>query len=68
MVILFVISGGYNHYDITSNSNYHTHIMNSQNETYYSAPDVTVVNTDEQGTGIYLDYLSIVQPDSNPLN
>ena len=68
LVILFVISGGYNHYDITSNSNYHTHIMNSQNDTYYSAPDVTVVNTDEQGTGIYLDYLSIVKPDSNPLN
>ncbi len=68
LVILFVISGGYNHYDITSNSNYHTHLMNSQNETYFSAPAEVVVETDEQGTGINLDYLSIVKPDSNPLN
>jgi hypothetical protein len=68
LVILFVISGGYNHYDITSNSKYHTHIMNSQNETYFSAPAEVVVETDEQGTGINLDYLSIVKPDSNPLN
>ncbi len=42
--------------------------MNSQNETYYSAPAVVVVDTDEEGTGINLDYLSIVKPDSNPLN
>ena len=68
LVILFVINGGYNHYDITTNSKYHTHIMNSQNETYFSAPDVAVINTDEQGTGINLDYLSLVKPDSNPLN
>jgi hypothetical protein len=68
LVILFVINGGYNHYDITTSSNYHTHLINSQNETYFSAPDVAVINTDEQGTGIYLDYLSIVKPDSNPLN
>ncbi|HEX2406677.1 MAG TPA: hypothetical protein VHJ38_05650, partial [Nitrososphaeraceae archaeon] len=68
LVILFVIGGGYNHYDITTNSNYHTHIMNSQNETYYSAPALIVVNTEEEGTGINLDYLSIVKPDSNPLN
>ena len=68
LVILFVIGGGYNHYDNTTNSNYHTHLMNSQNETYYSAPAVVVVDTDEEGTGINLDYLSIVKPDSNPLN
>lgn len=69
LIILFVISGGYNHYDITTtNSKYHTHIMNSQNETYFSAPAEVVVETDEQGTGINLDYLSIAKPDSNPLN
>ena len=68
LVILFVINGGYNHYDITTNSKYHTHLMNSQNETYFSAPAEVVVDTDEQGTGINLDYLSLVKPDSNPLN
>ena len=68
LVILFVINGGYNHYDITTNSKYHTHLINSQNETYFSAPAEVVVDTDEQGTGINLDYLSIVKPDSNPLN
>ena len=68
LIILFVINGGYNHYDITTNSKYHTHILNSQNETYFSAPAEVVVDTDEQGTGINLDYLSIVKPDSNPLN
>jgi len=69
LIILFVISGGYNHYDIaTANSKYHTHLMNSQNVTFFSAPDVVVIETDEQGTGIYLDYLSIVKPDNNPLN
>lgn len=69
LIILFVISGGYNHYDNTAKySKYHTHLMNSKNETFFSAPDVAVVETDEQGVGINLDYLSIVKPDSNPIN
>jgi hypothetical protein len=68
LIIIFVISGGYNHYDINMNSKYHTHLMNSKNETFFSAPDVAVVETDEQGIGINLDYLSIVKPDSNPIN
>ncbi len=68
LIILFVISGGYNHYDLTTNSNYHTHLINSKNETFFSAPDVAVVETDEQGVGINLDYLSIVKPDSNLIN
>lgn len=69
LILIFVISGGYNHYDNTATySKYHTHLMNSKNETFFSAPDITVVETDEQGVGINLDYLSIVKPDSNPIN
>jgi hypothetical protein len=68
LIILFVISGGYNHYDNTANSKYHTHLINSQNITFFSAPDLVVIETDEQGVGIYIDYLSIVKPDSNPIN
>ena len=45
-----------------------THLMNSQNVTFFSAPDVVVIEIDEQGIGINLDYLSIVKPDNNPLN
>ena len=31
LIILFVSSGGYNHYDIAAaNSKYHTHLMNSK--------------------------------------
>ncbi|MGD1836691.1 MAG: hypothetical protein ACPKPY_01360, partial [Nitrososphaeraceae archaeon] len=69
LIMLFVINGGYNHYDNgTVNSNYHTHLISSTNETFFSAPDLVVVETDEQGTGIYIDYISIVKPDSNPIN
>jgi hypothetical protein len=69
LIILFVISGGYNHYDNSAaNSKFHTHLINSQNVTFFSAPDLVVIETDEQGVGIYIDYLSIVKPDSNPLN
>ena len=70
LILLFVISGGgYNHYDNSATySKYHTHLMNSNNETFFSAPDIAVVETDEQGVGVNLDYLSIVKPDSNPIN
>lgn len=69
LIILFLISGGYNHYDNSAaNSKYHTHLINAKNETFFSAPDIVVVETDEQGTGIYIDYISLVKPDSNPIN
>ena len=69
LIILFVISGGYNHYDdISVNSMNHNHLINSPNVTFYSAPELVVVETEKQGVGIYLDYLNILKPDSNPLN
>ena len=53
LIILFVISGGHNHYDNTSvNSMNHNHLINSPNVTFYSAPELVVVETEKQGVGI----------------
>ena len=69
LILLFVIIGGYNHYNNTAaNSKYHLHLMTSKNVTFFSTSDVAVNETDEQRVGINLDYIYIVKPDSNLIN